>query len=295
MSNAVVFQHKELDTTQASIRLVHLRRKLSPNGLLRCVITHTTTASDYVCLSYRWGDADPNSSCEIILNGKSFYIRQNLFHFLQHVHYTAHPSSIVFDPCKGFWIDALCINQQNTSERNHQVAQMGSIFSIAKGVILWLGKATSESDRIHCLLDPDGYEKRAKDWVEVEHHDRITIHRRILQNDYWNRAWVTQEVILAQKAVVLIDDWSFEFSELVNQLSCNDINWSGTGFEQFVRIRNGSLDLFQRTLLYVLSHFQDRLCSIPHDRVYSLLSVCYGGQTEIEVDYNTPISQVHKE
>jgi hypothetical protein len=34
----------------------------------------------------------------------------------------------IFDKDRGYWIDALCINQENTGERNHQVAQLGSIF-----------------------------------------------------------------------------------------------------------------------------------------------------------------------
>ncbi|KAF2633929.1 HET-domain-containing protein [Macroventuria anomochaeta] len=38
-----------------------------------------------------------------------------------------------------FWIDALCIDQDNVDERNHQVQQMGEIFSCAQQVFAWLG------------------------------------------------------------------------------------------------------------------------------------------------------------
>jgi len=36
------------------------------------------------------------------------------------------------------WIDAICINQNNVSERNQQVAIMASIYSKAKNVLVWL-------------------------------------------------------------------------------------------------------------------------------------------------------------
>jgi hypothetical protein len=37
------------------------------------------------------------------------------------------------------WIDALCIDQESIVERQHQVRQMGLIFSAAKAVASWLG------------------------------------------------------------------------------------------------------------------------------------------------------------
>jgi FAD/FMN-containing dehydrogenase len=36
------------------------------------------------------------------------------------------------------WIDALCIDQNNNEERGEQVQQMGSIYSKAERVIIWL-------------------------------------------------------------------------------------------------------------------------------------------------------------
>jgi hypothetical protein len=38
-----------------------------------------------------------------------------------------------------FWIDALCINQVDTTQRNHQVYAMGQTYSEARLVIAWLG------------------------------------------------------------------------------------------------------------------------------------------------------------
>lgn len=37
------------------------------------------------------------------------------------------------------WIDALCINQADDTERGHQVEMMGSVYKQAKPVLIWLG------------------------------------------------------------------------------------------------------------------------------------------------------------
>jgi hypothetical protein len=39
-----------------------------------------------------------------------------------------------------YWIDALCMDQSNISERNDQVARMAEIYSKAEDVVVWLGK-----------------------------------------------------------------------------------------------------------------------------------------------------------
>jgi len=44
------------------------------------------------------------------------------------------------------WIDALCIDQQNNSERNHQVRVMGKIYEMAVEVLVWLGCSAHNSD-----------------------------------------------------------------------------------------------------------------------------------------------------
>jgi hypothetical protein len=44
------------------------------------------------------------------------------------------------------WIDAICINQDKTLERNHQVTLMRDIYSKASRVVVWLGKASVNVD-----------------------------------------------------------------------------------------------------------------------------------------------------
>lgn len=39
-----------------------------------------------------------------------------------------------------YWVDALCVDQQNVLERNTQVARMADIFHKASSVVVWLGR-----------------------------------------------------------------------------------------------------------------------------------------------------------
>ena len=44
------------------------------------------------------------------------------------------------------WIDALCINQNDDSEKEKQVAMMGTIFERAQNVVIWLGSESKDSN-----------------------------------------------------------------------------------------------------------------------------------------------------
>jgi hypothetical protein len=103
----------------------------------------------YICLSYTWGDPVDERAIEI--NGKVLKVRENLWRFL-------HVASKQFSNLY-LWIDALCkfgisikklglfrseltpfprigIDQTNTTERNHQVQQMGNIYTRADSVLI---------------------------------------------------------------------------------------------------------------------------------------------------------------
>ncbi|KAF9780403.1 hypothetical protein IL306_000177, partial [Fusarium sp. DS 682] len=90
----------------------------------------------YEAMSYTWGDDKATES--ILVNGGRFDLRPNLFSVLECLR--------KIDAARTIWIDAICINQQDESERNHQVWQMNNIYSHAVVVNVWLGSATASSD-----------------------------------------------------------------------------------------------------------------------------------------------------
>jgi hypothetical protein len=125
------FKHSPLDHQAPSIRLIQILPDLSADGLVQCDIRTASTQSDYICLSYVWGKEITGH--QIQLGGRAFWVRQNLFDFLESARTKPH----IYD--QWLWIDALCIDQLNNTERSHQVQLMGQIFSHATKVISWMG------------------------------------------------------------------------------------------------------------------------------------------------------------
>lgn len=95
----------------------------------------------YNALSYTWGpprnlEEIDDSNAIILLNGHLFEVQPNLYDALLELEATCPETPI--------WIDALCINQSNQTERSAQVSVMNQIYGGAARVIVWLGKATPE-------------------------------------------------------------------------------------------------------------------------------------------------------
>ncbi|ORY07549.1 heterokaryon incompatibility, partial [Clohesyomyces aquaticus] len=84
----------------------------------------------YKCLSYQWGPEAKGGFIKI--NGKAYFVCRNLLHFLQRARTRYHSEPL--------WIDALCIDQDNNDERNHEVQLMGTIYTQALEVYVWLGE-----------------------------------------------------------------------------------------------------------------------------------------------------------
>lgn len=270
------FKHRPLDHEQNSIRYVEVLPDLCTEGFLQCQISHhvlptaipedededqpyfpecaedsDTEAGPYMCLSYVWGDS--HHQTRIRVNDKIHHVRKNLWDFLSYARRTLFSTPL--------WIDALCIDQNNTAERNHQVQQMGRIYSGATTVLIWLGmdqgvesvlrsvnSATNQAiaevnsslpqpSRIwnsSSLVDNDmsgsasttpriaieGDVLSPKIAVEGESLAGVLGETRVNQilldstgkaeklfealskNEYWARAWVTQEVLLAKHSMV---------------------------------------------------------------------------------------------
>ena len=133
------FQYDTLDDPSAEIRLLRIHPS-QIGGEIRCDIFHTRLdqAPSYTALSYSWGDT---LDCHVInINGSGFQVRQTLWDALNHVGSDCEPHIL--------WIDSICINQEDTTERNHQVIHMRAIYERADRVLVWLG-----SNQDQCSLD----------------------------------------------------------------------------------------------------------------------------------------------
>ncbi|KAH6855859.1 heterokaryon incompatibility protein-domain-containing protein [Chaetomium sp. MPI-CAGE-AT-0009] len=115
------------------------------------------------------------------------------------------------------WVDALCINQADTAEKNVQVPLMSRIYGAAECVLVWLGP------------EPDGAALRVVGELGGLWRGRTVRGFALTRGDeqgggvdggrvgfdfeavwrlfrgrvWWRRVWIIQEVVLARKAVVV--------------------------------------------------------------------------------------------
>ena len=136
------FKHIPLVSSSAEIRFLKLYLNGDAHDIRCIIITYPLDSKPaYTVLSYEWGD--PERTVEILLNGKVFTARHNLGLFLNRMKLAAQQkcSKCSRGTTALLWIDALCVDQTNTTERNAQVQLMGTIYRDAREVVVWLGWA----------------------------------------------------------------------------------------------------------------------------------------------------------
>ncbi|KAK4118515.1 HET-domain-containing protein [Parathielavia appendiculata] len=211
------------------LTLTHHRLPLTPPS------TYTTEPPNppsFAALSYVWGLPTPGQDPpQIQIDGYAVPVTANLhgaLSRLQRQRFAGH-----------LWIDALCINQGDATEKSAQVALMGRIYALAERVVVWLG-STREEERAGCgaLRDVgelgalfreqvlgvpqglagaweggrvEGFVKTVVQFAvtaSTEKQQRVgfdfeAIWRLLRERPWWRRVWIIQEVVLARQAVVL--------------------------------------------------------------------------------------------
>lgn len=104
---------------------------------------------DYEALSWCWGTAKPTSYISIRKNGR-IYAKKVQPDLLAALKALRDPQE---DRC--LWIDAICINQDDLSEKNHQVEMMSKIYGEAKRVCIWLGEGDKSSETAIQFISED--------------------------------------------------------------------------------------------------------------------------------------------
>lgn len=130
----------------------------------------------------------------------------NLVRALRHLRYADRPRTL--------WIDAICINQYDKTERGRHVARMGSIYALAPRVVAWLGPATPTSntalDELETMgrqleITPSGGYRAPDadhpDWYQrypCTPEKREALRRLFWDHAWWQRLWIWQEIMLAR-------------------------------------------------------------------------------------------------
>ncbi|XXH03698.1 hypothetical protein Hte_010104 [Hypoxylon texense] len=254
-----------------------------------------------------YGKEDGMNNPKLILcNGKTLHIQRNLYDFL--VRLRAKRRGLPL------WIDAICIDQDETNaearkEKFRQLGLMGRIYGSAETVLVWLGESTNitsmpsfpkslreieeakiEYESFRSEYDISKVRKKGAAFAILPQLAGTTIESltRLLNRDYFQRAWVVQELVLARELVFFVGDMEIPPGQLLNAIqlisACGLMHTSATdpalvgggGFRAMPHILQAQRDrLDGRPWPFddFLFLCRDRLASRPEDKIFSLLGL----------------------
>ncbi|KAJ4189080.1 hypothetical protein NW767_011731 [Fusarium falciforme] len=205
-SAAKLYEYEPLET--GSIRLLFLLEAEEDDGDLECALLHfeLSEVTEYTALSYVWGDE--NNSCAIYIGDDYLPITANLEDALRHIRRRDQPVWI--------WVDALCIDQAHTEERNHQVQQMRQIYESAAQTVVYLGGQTGGNTGYSAW----NFLERNSTWAlnrygekdytlpaaiedQVDFRGELhDVYLDVLTRDWFSRVWVFQEVVVSKEVMI---------------------------------------------------------------------------------------------
>lgn len=315
------FNYLPLKPGQNSIRLLRVPQSPPDSELIPCRL-HTFSLNDapsYIAFSYPWGKSTQESP--ISLNDAQFPVRDNVHGLLQEVR-----------RCEKFkgrflWIDAICIDQKNIEERNHQVGIMRQFYTKATEVLVWLGKSTPNNDMAMLYIANQGKSKDGDIFLEApvyekrlnyyKNHEGWTNQegraiREFCRNAYWDRIWIIQELMNARQIVVFCGSKSFNWEDFAGFFySLKGIRILGQlahkhrhGYEILqsgaAKLVSGKHDWDSRPeierygicLSTLIERYRYSECTNPLDKVYGLLGL---SRDKLKIDYRKTPETVYNE
>lgn len=284
-------------TTTGEISRELVVRKLSPQ-------------LEYHALSYAWNGIA--KSRQILINAEHIPVTESVHNALLNLR-----SIVASSRRKGngdidnlpIWIDAVCINQDDTQERNEQVRQMERIYSIATKVLVYLGpvptgtrnelsflmSATKELSRAR-LRNTTTLREMCMDWAIPQLRKRT----------WFDRVWVLQEVVVSKVAMVICGDYLCRFDELDKALG--SIKFEPDRFsarnKALYDLRN-VIALFKRLnharnmkdaskVMVELSNARRLHCTDDHDHIFGLFGLFPPGELPPEgIDYSLSVVEIY--
>lgn len=324
-------QYEYMPLSEDEIRLVIILPG-EPSSSIRIVIRTTPLMKGpdvpiYEALSYAWGSVESPVRAQIRTPGiRTITVTRNLAGALPYLRYR--------DRHRVLWIDAICVNQQDLSERSKQVQRMAEIFRRAHRVVAWLGPPQDDSSYAVKILS-DLSSKVIVDWVQhkltattlfgsgkdwsdltkvLPYGDKeaLAIYH-LFKRSWFERLWIWQEVWSKCDDIVLLRgfdaiDWeSFRtavyciyYKEFPQSIHHPVETLPESVWLLLSELKHTIFQLckepFNRSLEDLIYQTQASKCSDPRDRVYALLGLLPSGSSgEIKPDYSQTISQVYRD
>jgi len=170
---------------------------------------------------FNWGDFEAVSYCwksevrerNVIIDGSPYMVPKSVDTVLRRLRDLPEAKSGM-----KFWIDAICVDQDNIREKNHQVNLMGEIYATAFSTVVWLGESMDGSERameymIQIMHVKKEISRRVDNfswpWEEStsdEWFAAVPWHAiySFLGRRYWTRLWIIQELALNHNATLFL-------------------------------------------------------------------------------------------
>jgi hypothetical protein len=284
------------------IRLLELQPGCGPEAITtRLITSNLLDEPNFEALSYVWGD--PSGRKQISCEGATITIPENLHDALLHLRLPQITRLI--------WADAICINQYDVEERNHQVTLMRHIYHQASRVVVWLGRDRGENLHLAARAMNFIYQ-RSLDYAESQnlsmadcnsfgHIESVKVAENgslydafddntwssisfFFKRQWFERIWCVQEIILARQGVIVLDTCQISW-EHVGRAAAVLITQSTQPkhFRSSHRQRDAALQSAfasqlwfhggKQTILANLETFCNRKATDPRDIVYGLLGL----------------------
>ena len=177
------YRYSPLSPGDASIRLLRLMPHEDKAADIQCELFEYSLKNScnkvhlYEALSYVWGN--PESTRPLFIHNHSFDVTVNLHAALSYLR--NHSMERIL------WIDAICIDQANREEKEHQIQFMAKIYGQAHRVVIWLGEVADDSDLALEAIRVAG-SKKSKHSLDRERIQPAVL--ALLQRPWFQRIWV---------------------------------------------------------------------------------------------------------
>ena len=265
-------------------------------------------APRFEAVCYRRGNSSETE--EIIIDGKPFRTSRTVANILRK---RADLVKLRFSHATYIWLDNLCINQEDTEEKNHQVPLIREIYHRAENVRICLEHsydASAANEFLAKLFRLSTFYplEELMNTFKLDKNSWIAL-RRMYSQPFFSRVWIIQEVAVAQKVCVVhgpgILDWDlvswginllsrYEMVAFFSTLGEVDspLLLDHAGVVSYTRLllqKRKELRLADAIALCV--HFR---ATDPRDKIFAVLGLVTDNlDLRAWVDYNKPTQEVY--
>jgi hypothetical protein len=303
------FGYTPLSDQEGVFRLLRLKKGTGRN--IECELVHTTLDAEnnrYEAVSYTWGRKEEADI--LLLHGKQLPITLNLSVILRDLRSP--------DTDRILWTDAICINQNDNTERGCQVQQMKDIFKNAKYVLFYISQPTpmtdllmttlqdfqNENSNYNLTFDNDQLSTLWRDTQSRLKSRHYALEQRqreglehILNQSWFSRVWILQEVANARDALVYCGRKFISANIFAISLRLVNIHPQSQQYQPVIDLMSASSIKYReggyaRDLYSLLRMFSSAEATDERDKIYALLGMCTDKMSTLKADYNKSVKEV---